>query len=263
MNAAAVLRQTAWSGWTDLRSVYTPTNWAFGWMVRVLCQVVFYSMLGTLLGDPERTRFLLVGAAVFIAVNETMMTSASTTWERSSGTLSLLAAAPAGMVLVLAARSWFWIASGTVSASVALVVLAPVFGLDLGVAEALTAVVLIFATALTNYAVGLCCGSLSLRFHQLRNVFANITLLTMTAFCGVMVPTSYWPKGLQWFAELFPAAHGLRAVRLALAGADAGAVLAQVGWAFATAAGWLALASLSLWWFHADARRTGSIDFGD
>lgn len=263
MNAIAVLRQTMWSGWTDFRMVYTPTTWAFGWMVRVLCQVVFYSTLGTLLGDPERTRFLLVGAAVFIAVNETMMASASTTWERMSGTLALLAAAPAGMVLVLAARSWFWIASGTVSASIALLALAPAFGLDLGPAESVAAVALIFTTALANYSVGLCCGALSLRFHKLRNVFSNVTLLTMTACCGVMVPTSFWPGGVQWFASAFPAAHGLEAVRLAIAGGPPLAVLAQMGLACGAAAGWLMLASLSLWRFQRNARSTGSIDFGD
>ncbi len=263
MNAIAVLRQTMWSGWTDLRIVYTPTTWAFGWMVRVLCQVVFYSTLGTLLGDPERTRFLLVGAAVFIAANETMMSSASTTWERQSGTLALLAAAPAGMVTVLAARSWFWIASGTLSSSIALLALAPFFGLDLGFAESAAAVALIFTTAFTNYAVGLCCGSLSLRFHRLRNVFSNVTLLTMTAFGGVMVPMTFWPKGLQWFASAFPTVHGLEAVRLAIGGGTPAAVLAQVGLAVATAAAWLAFATVSLWWFQRDARRTGSIDFGD
>ncbi|RRR98401.1 ABC transporter permease [Glycomyces terrestris] len=263
MNAIAVLRQTMWSGWTDLRIVYTPTTWAFGWMVRVLCQVVFYSTLGSLLGDPERTRYLLVGAAVFIAANETMMASASTTWERLSGTLALLAAAPAGMVTVLAARSWFWIATGTVSSSIALLALAPVFGLGLGAGEAAAAVALVFATALTNYAVGLCCGSLSLRFHRMRNVFSNLVLLTMTAFGGVVVPVSFWPTGFQWFAAAFPAVHGLEAVRLAVGGAPAAAVLAAVGLAFATAAGWLAVAAASLWWFQRDARRTGSIDFGD
>jgi ABC-2 type transport system permease protein len=263
VNAIAVLRQTMWSGWTDLRTVYTPTTWAFGWMVRVLCQVVFYSTLGTLLGDPERTRFLLVGAAVFIAANETMMASASTTWERMSGTLSLLAAAPAGMVAVLAARSWFWIATGTLSSSIALLALAPFFDLDLGLGESAAAVGLIFTTAATNYAVGLCCGSLSLRFHRLRNVFSNITLLTMTAFGGVMVPVSFWPGGFQWFAAAFPAVHGLEAVRLAIGGGAPGAVLAQAGLAVATAAGWLALAAASLWWFQRNARRTGSIDFGD
>ncbi|SDK86334.1 ABC-2 type transport system permease protein [Glycomyces sambucus] len=259
----AVLRQTMWSGWTDLRLVYTPTTWAFGWMVRVLCQVVFYSTLGTLLGDPDRTRFLLVGAAVFIAANETMMASASTTWERMSGTLSLLAAAPAGMVAVLAARSWFWIATGTLSSSIALLALAPFFGLRLGFGESAAAVALVFVTALTNYAVGLCCGSLALRFHGLRNVFANIALLTMTAFGGVMVPVAFWPAGLQWFAAAFPAVHGLAAVRLAIGGGSAPAVLAEAGFAFATAAGWLAVAAASLWWFQANARRTGSIDFGD
>jgi ABC-2 type transport system permease protein len=85
----------------------------------------------------------------------------------------------------------------------------------------------------------------------------------MTACCGVMVPVAFWPQGIQWFAELFPARHGLEAVRLALAGAAAGEVLGAVGWAFGTAAGWLALAGLSLWWFQRNARRTGSIDFGD
>jgi ABC-2 type transport system permease protein len=263
VNAIAVLRQTMWSGWTDLRIVYTPTTWAFGWMVRVLCQVVFYSMLGTLLGDPERTRYLLVGAAVFIAVNETMMASASTTWERMSGTLSLLAAAPAGMVTVLAARSWFWVATGTLSSSIALLALAPVFGLGLGPGESAAAAALVFATALANYPVGLCCGSLSLRFHRLRNVFSNLTLLTMTAVGGVMVPVAFWPGWIQWFAAAFPAVHGLEAVRLAIGGGAADAVFARLGLAFATAAAWLALAAASLWWFQRDARRTGSIDFGD
>ena len=263
MNTAAVLRQTMWSGWTDLRMVYTPTTWAFGWMLRVLCQVVFYSMLGTLLDDPERTRYLLVGAAVFIAVTETMMVSASTTWERLSGTLSLLAAAPAGMVPVLAARSWFWAASGTVSSSIALLALAPLFGLRIGLGTALAVVPLIFATALTTYVLGLCCGSLALRFHGMRNIFSNVTVMTMTALCGVAVPTSFWPKGLQWFAEIFPAKHGLEAVRLLLAGGDAASVLVKVAAAFLAAAVWAVPTTLSLWWFEANARRTGSIDFGD
>ncbi|MEV3936092.1 ABC transporter permease [Glycomyces sp. NPDC049804] len=263
MSAIAVLRQTMWSGWTDLRTVYTPTTWAFGWMVRVLCQVVFYTTLGTLLGDAERTRYLLVGAAVFIAVNETMMASASTTWERMSGTLSLLAAAPSGMVLVLGARSWFWVPSGTLSASIAFLALAPAFDLALGFGQACAAVALIFATALTNYAVGLACGTLSLRFHKARNVFSNITLLFMTAFGGVMVPASYWPAGLRHLMEAFPAVHGLEAIRLMLDEDAPAAVLAEAGLACATAAGWLMLAGLSLWWFQANARRTGSIDFGD
>lgn len=263
MSSILVLRQAMWSSWVDMKMVYTPATWAGGWMVRVVCQVVFYTMLGTLLGDPERTEYLLVGAAVFIAVTETMMTSASTTWERMSGTMSLLAAAPGSMALVLIGRSWTWIASGTVSASIALLVLAPLFDVRISPDRAALTVALIFATALTVYPLGLCCGSLALRFHSLRNVFSNITTLFMTAFCGAMVPTSYWPEPLQLIAAAFPPEHTLTAIRLTLDNAPPAQVLPELAWAFATAAAWLIPAILSLRWFESNARKRGTIDFGD
>ncbi|QSB03975.1 ABC transporter permease [Natronoglycomyces albus] len=263
MNRLAILGQSMSSGSADFKLVYTPTSWATGWMVRVLAQVAFYSMLGTLLGDHERTRYILIGAAVFIAVLEPMMTTASTTWERVAGTLPLLTAAPAGLVLVFAGRSWYWVATGTASSSLALLITAPMFGIHISLTQAFIVVPLLFVVALTTYGLALTTGSLALRFYAHRNVISNVVGLVLMAIGGFMVPVTFWPTAVQWVAHLFPGTHGLTAIRAALESAPASEVLTHAVYALLIGLCWASVAMWSFWLLAASGRKSGNIEFGD
>lgn len=263
MSRIAILGQSMKSGARDFGLMYTPATWTFGWMTRVLAQVAFYSMMGTLLNDPDRTRYLLIGAAIYIAVVETMVTTASTTWERVSGTLPLLIAAPAGLVLVFSGRSWCWVATGTLSSTLSMLIMAPIFGVSLSLTQAIAVIPLIFLVSLTTYGLALSCGSLAARFHPWRNVISNVVHLTMLGLGGFLVPVAFWPIGLQWLAQVFPATHGLAAVRTVL---DAGPAWTVAGHAIIAALvgiAWALVAMWSFWWLAASGRRTGAIEYGD
>lgn len=263
MSRMAILGQSMKAGSRDFALMYTPATWTFGWMTRVLAQVAFYSMMGALLGDSERTRYLLIGAVVYIAVVETMVTTASTTWERVSGTLPLLIAAPAGLVLVFSGRSWFWAVTGTLSSSLSLLIMAPIFGVSLSVGQALVAIPLIFLVAVTTYGIALACGSLAVRFHAWRNVISNIVHLTMLGLGGFLVPVVFWPAPLQWLAQIFPATHGLAAVRTVLDAGPAWTVAGHAMLAVLAGIAWAGVAMWSFWWLAASGRRTGAIEYGD
>lgn len=263
MSRMAILAQSMKSGSRDFALMYTPTTWAFGWMTRVLAQVTFYSMMGALLGDSDRTRYLLIGAAVYIAVVETMVTTAATTWERVSGTLPLLIAAPAGLVLVFSGRSWYWAATGTLSSSLSLLILAPLFGVSLTLTQAVIVIPLIFLVALSTYGLALVCGSLAVRFHPWRNIISNIVHLTMLTLGGFLVPVLFWPTPLQWLAQVFPGTHGLAAIRTVLDSGSTGEALGYAALALLTGIAWALVAMWSFWALAASGRRTGNIEYGD
>jgi ABC-2 type transport system permease protein len=258
-----VLRYSAASAFADFSTIYTWRTWTLGWLSRVLCQVAFFALIGRLLGAPEQGRFLLVGNAVMIAALESMFVVASTTWERRAGTLPLLLAAPTEPALVFAGRSVQWLASGSATAIISLCGLGLAFGLPLHLTTVLAAVPLVVLVSVSTYCFALVPAALVLRVMQLRNVVANLTMLTMMTFCGVQVPTTFWPGWVQGVASALPLTHGLAAVRAALAGADWSVVLPPVGAEVALATGWLAAAVLAFRRLAEHGRRDGSIEFGD
>ncbi|MEY2468709.1 MAG: type transport system permease protein, partial [Actinomycetota bacterium] len=96
-----ILRYSALGGIQDFFAMYTVGTWVFGWLMRVIVQVIFYALIGSLLHSDARLHFILVGNAVFLAASTTMFVVQSTTWERSGGTLGLLIVAPANPLIVL------------------------------------------------------------------------------------------------------------------------------------------------------------------
>lgn len=126
--ASAIIAASSRVAWADLRTIYTPLTWTVGWLGRIVMQVVFYALIGTLLGDHRTFVFLFVGQAVMACVMEVFMSIASTTWERGAGTLPLLTAAPGSLWPVFVGRSLQWLPSGAATACVALFVVGPFLG---------------------------------------------------------------------------------------------------------------------------------------
>jgi ABC-2 type transport system permease protein len=258
----AVLRQAATAGISDFTVLYTWRSWILGWLSRVLAQVAFFALIGRLLQSPDATRYLLVGNAVLMAVLESTFVIAFTSWERRTGMLPLLVAAPTSTVLVFCGRNLPWVISGTVSASIALFALAPVFGVSLAMPAALLAVPLIATVSASAYALGLFLAAIVLRMTELRNIVGNLAWWAVALFAGVQVPVTFWPEWVQALATALPATHGLRAIRAATDG-ELALVPRDVSLEIAVGAGWLVLAVLTFRYVGARGRRHGWIASGD
>jgi len=257
-----ILRYAAIGGFQDLRAMYSWRTWCAGWLLRVVCQVIFYSLLGRLIGSQEQVHFLVVGNAVMLCATTVMFVVQSTTWERSSGTISLLVAAPASPLVVLFGRSVQWIPDALVSSLAALVAVGPMFGVSLPWRRTLLVVPLLLLVTLSTYMLGAVFGSLVLRYAQARNLVSNVVAAVMMAICGVNVPVAVFPGWVRAIAAVLPLTHGLGAIRAVLAGAPASGILRSVASEIAVGVGWFAVAATSFRWFAEGGRRDGSIDFG-
>lgn len=262
-----VMRYSTYNAWVDMWSMYSPLGWAVGWVSRVLMQVMFFAIIGVLLGSPEAVRYLFIGAAVMVTAMEALTSVASTTWERRQGTMPLLVAAPSRLWPVFVGRSIQWVPSGVLTASVALFALGPFFGVTLTPVRAVAVFGCLVVAGVTTYFLAMVLGAVVLTAMSMRNVVSNIAQVLMMLICGVMVPVTFWPEPVQAAAQAVPLTHALAAVRTLTdtpAGAPvAGEALAAVGLALAVGAAWLAVAALILERLAAAGRRSGSIEFAD
>lgn len=246
----------------DFRATYTAKTWTFGWLGRIVSQVIFFTLIGRLLDSPEATAYLLIGNAVMIAALEALYVVASTTWERRAGTLPLLVAAPSPLAPVFVGRSLQWLPSGIATALISMFGVGPLFGVTWSFAEGCVVALLVVVVSITTYCFGLFLAALVLRAMEWRNIVSNIAYLIMMAICGVMVPVSYWPAWVQAVAQALPLTHGLRAVRrIAADGLVVGPIVLDCVMALGLAALWLALAAVALRWLAEQGRRDGSIEF--
>jgi ABC-2 type transport system permease protein len=267
MRSLRALRYSTANAWADMWVMYSPLSWTFGWLGRVVMQVVFFAMVGLLLDSPDTVRFLFVGNAVMITSLEALITVASTTWERRQGTMPLLVAAPTRLWPVFVGRSVQWLPSGVLTASVALFAVGPAFGVTWTLPRALAAFGCLIVVAVTTYGFALVLAALVLAAMDLRNVVSNLAHVLMMLVCGVMVPVSFWPTWVQYLAQALPLTHALRAIRALadpppgapLAGEVAAGVLAALG----VGAAWLVVAALLLERLATAGRRSGSIEFAD
>lgn len=256
-----VLRWAAVVGFAELRAIYTWRTWVFGWLIRMLAQVAFFALLATVVGQPDRVQFLVVGNAVMVAALEATVVLTSTADERVNGTLPLLVAAPHSHITVFLGRGVHWLATGLASSTVAFGVSALLFDLVLPWPSVFLVPPLTLLAAASTYTLGTFVAAFAMWAPHLSRILMNMTYMTMMVICGVNVPVTFWPAWVQAVANMLPLTHGLAAVRGVLAGAPwrwvGGQVLAEA----LVAAGWC-LAAIASYRYLADhARRNGAIEF--
>ncbi|GAB3686939.1 hypothetical protein GCM10027589_55590 [Actinocorallia lasiicapitis] len=254
-----IVGQTVLLGFADLRAVYTWRTWTFGWLARLLCQASFFALVGRFVGDDATMRFVLVGNIVMVACLEGTIVIISLAGERANGTLPLLATAPAGHLPLYLARGLHWLATGMTSSLVAWAVLPPLLGVPLPWPQALHAVPVFLVIGLSSYCYGAFLAGISVRVWGVDWIVLNLAYGLVMVFCGVDVPTTFWPAPIEAVTGFLPLTHGLHAVREVLAGASAGDVLADVGLEALVGLGWFALAAVSMERLVASGRRNGTL----
>lgn len=260
MTTLRIIGYAARTGASDYLSIYTWRSWLGGWFVRVLAQVMFFALIGRLLGTPQQVWFLLVGNAIMLAAMEGLFALNMVSWERGSGTLELLAASPTNPVVVLASRGVYLVADGTVSALGALFILGPLFHLPLPGPATLLVVPLVVLIGVSAYCFGTFLGGLIIAYHTIDSIVVNVGIVILMALCGVNVPLDAYPDPVAWVCHFLPVTNGLVAVREVLAGNPGVAgwyALAEAG----VAAAWLGACLLTFEWFVRRGRRTGTLEF--
>lgn len=241
----------------DHAVMFTLKTWLFGWFLRILAQVLFFTTIGALLGAGQ-ARYLLIGNSVLMVTMNGMNATASTTWELENGTLGLLVASPSNPALVLAGRSLFWIPEGLACGLGSLAILGPVAGPGLTIQSLPLVAALMVLIAVTSFCLGLFLGSLVIVVRDLRNVVMNTALAAMMALCGPEFPVGTLGPATVWIGAALPLTHGLRAIREILATgraapSGAGHIAVLAAQECAVGAVWLGLAILV---FELRARRS-------
>jgi ABC-2 type transport system permease protein len=248
------------AGLADHAVMFTWWTWLFGWFVRILAQVLFFTTIGRLLG-PGQARYLLIGNAVLMVTMHGMNTTASTTWELQNGTLGLLVASPSSPALVLAGRSLYWIPEGLACGFGALVILAPVANVGLTVTSVAMTAALMVLIGLSSFCLGLFLGAVIIVVPDLRNVVMNVTISAMMALCGPEFPPSALGPAAARAGEFLPLTHGLHAIREILAGGRGAPIVRLAALEFVVGAGWLVLAVAVIRLRARRSRRAGAALF--
>lgn len=262
VDTARILRYSSISAWQDFRREYSVTSWLGEWGIRITFQVIFFGLIGKLLGSEEQVHFLLIGNSIMLASMTVMFVVQTTVWERWTGTLPLLVASPASPIIVFMGRSVEWIPDAVLSSLIGLFVVGRIFGLVLPWPEMLWVVPLLLLVTMTTYMMGAFLGSLVLRAMNSRNLVANLAHGIMMAVCGVNVPVTFFPEWIQRIASVLPLTHGLLAIRGVLDDAPSLYIWTNIRMEVLVGVGWLALALASFRWLAEGGRKDGSIEFG-
>jgi ABC-2 type transport system permease protein len=239
-----IARRSVIVGISQLRGNFTWRTWLFGWLVRVIFQVFFFSLLGRYMGSPDLARYLLLGAAAGVAMLEAMPMVLETASDRMYGMMPLLVAAPGDYFVVYLARKLNVVGMGVVSSSLAMFIAARVASIPLSFPRALLFVPLVTMGAVSTYLFASFLGAIVARVAQIRWLAINIGFVGLTALCGFSIPVGFWPAPVSAFAEILPFTHVLRVIRALIADGRTTDATVQCALELLVALGWLTVSWL-------------------
>ncbi|GAA2531900.1 hypothetical protein [Pilimelia columellifera] len=247
----------ALSSYQDYRAMFTWRSWSCGWLLRLLCQVLFFATLGRLVGSAGAEEYMAVGNAAILAPLGALGVVSSTLGERRSGTLQFLLISRANPHLVLASRGLHWLADGVITATIALMAVPALVDVHIAFGRLPLAFLLLLLMASSTYQLALSLTGVSLRWPGSRTYLtAGVGILLMLAG-GVNTPT---PRSglLGALAHLLPAVNAIPALRALLGGESV--PLGGIYLELAVAVGWgLAAHSILTWSLRRGVDR-GTID---
>ncbi|QQQ75635.1 ABC transporter permease [Saccharothrix sp. 6-C] len=257
-----VLKHGLIASWTMFSAFQTWKTWTFTWLSRLLIQACFFALIGRMLGSQQQVDYLLVGNVVAIMAIDATVVILLAVGERQAGTLALMVAAPSTHLTVYLAKGLVNLGSGVAASTTAFLVLPPLFGVRLPWPSAALVPLMIFVVGLSCYCYGTCVASFVLGFPSARWLALNLSYLVLMTFCGVNVPTSFWPGWLRAVTSVLPMTHGLAAIRAFVAEAPGAVVLGQLGLELCVGGAWFAVAAVSFNRMVRRGRRDGTIEFG-
>jgi ABC-2 type transport system permease protein len=218
------------SAWYSYRALYAWQSFLPYVSVKVvypLAQMLLFLFMGRLAGldDPL---FIVIGNILLLpATNGVSGVSMTISGERDFRTLPYLIASPAPRAPLFLGRSLVHILDGLLSTLMALVLGVVFFHVDLSRANLPLVTACILLLSITSCGLGLILGSLSLRTREAWTI-TSMVVIALYIFSGVNFPVQVLPASLQAVSYSLPLTRGIQAARLAMGGADWGAVQSLV-----------------------------------
>ncbi|MCU1640732.1 MAG: hypothetical protein JWN03_1007 [Nocardia sp.] len=259
---SAVARQIAYgviSSYQDYRAMFTWRSWAGGWLLRLICQVLFFATLGRLLGSAAAQGYLAFGNAAVLGPVGALGVVSSTVRERRLGTLQFLLITRADPFLVLASRGLYWVADAVVTSSIALAVVPVLLPVPMHWAAFPAVLGIDVLTTLSCYCLALSLTGFSVARPGLRMYLTMGVTITLMTLAGVSTPapTTGFAGGV---AGVLPLTHGLRAMRALAAGEPT--PIKEIFGEVAVALAWAAVGYLVLTRALRKKVRSGSLTVG-
>ena len=241
-SSATCFAAAAYIGFRDMAAFYTLRTWLIGWFSRLVIQVVFFSLFGLLLGSVAEVDYRVIGNSAALVCIGSMPVVLSVVRERGAGTLPMQLLTPTPFTLPYLGRGICWLIVGIASSTAAFVIAALAFHLPVAMPQALLTPVVLIVIGLTSYCLGLALGAVVMARPSLQWLAVNLGYLSVMTLSGVNVPVTYWPEPVQALASALPLTHGLKALRLLLAGGSYAAAGAAIAVELAVGACWLVIA---------------------
>jgi len=262
MIAACTLSQAAYLSLYEFFTIYSPRDYLISWIPRIGLQLAFFYLMAGFIGGGELRTFLLVGNSAHLSVHGVLVyATQSIGRELGAGTMILLLATPARMILVLIGRNLAMAANGVLTAAIGLAISLIALGAPLDASRLAGAGMLLVVIAGSAYGLAVLIGSVMLRFPEYQNAASNLVGLSMAVLCGVNVPVEILPGPVQAVANVLPLTHGLAGLRALLAGAAPDAILGPVAVEIVVGLAYVTLAFFSFKYFLERARARGTLDF--
>lgn len=247
-------------GFAETIAQYTWRSWTFGWMLRLVSQVLFFAAMGLLVGGDELILYAFVGNVIAAAANWGLAVGPDTAWERFNGTLPLLVAAPRSLLPVFGGRSAFHIVKGAGEGLLIFGILAPLIGfrgrwwwLPVGMLVAV----------IGTYGLGLAIAAFSINRYRISNLVYNLVFYTLVAIGGVNVPTSVFPGWVQGVAAVLPLHHALLGSRELLANGLTAVAMSELGAELTIGLAWMVVGLIGFRNVGEGGRRDGTLDFAE
>lgn len=220
--ALAAYGRIARLAFRDSYSTMNPVAYTLFMLIRPITQVIFYGLVARFAtGSPDVT-FQLVGNAVQVCALSSLYTVSDVLVnERANGTLALVTLAARQKFLVFGGRLLVVGMHGVLTSTVALAAGAVIFRMDLSQVNWGALLLAILVTVVATSSLGVALGSVGLVLTNL-NLYGNLLVVAMMAFCGIQFPVSLLPRWLQVVAHGLPMTRGADAARMAVAGGGAG-----------------------------------------
>jgi ABC-2 type transport system permease protein len=247
-------------GFRDMAAFYTLRTWIIGWFSRLVIQVVFFSLFGLLLGSIAEVHYRVIGNSAALVCIGSMPVVLSVVRERGAGTLAMQILTPSPFVLAYLGRGMCWLIVGIGSSTAAFIIAALAFHVPVAMPQALLTPVVLAVIGVTSYCLGLALGAVVMARPSLQWLAVNLGYLSVMTLSGVNVPVTYWPKPVQVLASALPLTHGLKALRLLLAGGSYAAAFADIAAELAVGACWLVIALFVMRLSVHEGRKNGTLE---
>jgi ABC-2 type transport system permease protein len=236
-------------------------GWEIAWLVYATTSALSIAFIGVEQGDQALVLTLMIGAVfwnflsiVFGFIAETVA------WERWEGTLEYTFMAPIQRWTQLLGSTLYAVLYALVHTLVMLVVLALFFGLDLGNADGLTAIVFLGVGSLSFIGIGMMAAILPLMYVERGAQMTFVIQSTLLLVSGVYYSIEVLPEWMQVLAHLSPATYVLEGMRAGLIEGVPVTDLLHLLWPLAIMA--VVFIPLGLWTFgraERYAKRTGRL----